>query len=191
MRNLKRQEEAVTENAEAAERVQNRIAELDAQIFKSMQDRRKASVAAGRAFNELRKILGHGKWLLHFNEVFTPTGLKLRTAQRWMKRARRTDADSKNDNVTHFKTATDPSARELKDAAEQDKTEINAASEPKTPRKGHRLYSLPLHMADELQEAMDALRKFAAWPEEERKIVRELHQLCLNYGVINNTRRHS
>jgi hypothetical protein len=191
LHNLRRQEKTVTESAEVGERVQNRIAELDAQIFKSIQDRREASIAAGRAFKELKKILGHGKWLHHFNEMFTPTGLKLRTAQRWMNRARREDTDSKNGRVTHFKTASDASSREVKDAAEQDKAEVNAASEPKMPRTGHRLYCLPLHMSDELQEAMDALRKFAAWPEEEKKIVQGLHQLCLDYGVINNTRRRS
>jgi hypothetical protein len=187
--NLKRQDEIPIENAETAERLQNQIAEFDAQIFRAIADRRKASVAAGRALNGLRKFLGHGQWLSHFNEVFAPTGLKLRTAQRWMKRAKRADTESKNDNVTHFRTAADPGARQVKDAGKQAKAEINAASKSKTAADGHGLYSLPLHMSDELQEATDALRKFAVWPEEEKKIVRRLHQLCRLWGVIKNPRR--
>lgn len=190
---MKQVEESTRHNAASttADRRDEHVAELDARIFRSIQDRRKASIEAGRAFIELRKVFDHGKWLHHFKEVFAPAGLTLRTAQRWMKRARKVDRDSKNDSVTHFKTATDPSAREVKDAAAQDKAEIDAALEPKTSREGHRVYSLQLHMPAELQEAMDALRKFAAWPEEEKKIVRRLHRLCIDYGVLNNARRRS
>ena len=157
------------EDAAAVERTEDRIAALDKQIFKSIADRRKASIEAGRAFNELRRILGHGKWLPHFNEVFAPTGLKLRSAQRWMKRARKAESDSRNVTVAHSESATDTSARAIKDAAERDEADVSAVSDLKKPRKGSRPYSLSLHLTDEEQEAMDALQKLAGWPQAEKR----------------------
>jgi hypothetical protein len=169
----------------------DRIAELDAQIFKSIADRRKASIEAGRAFNELRSILGHGKWLPHFQEVFGPTALKLRTAQRWMKRARKADADSKNDNVSHFKTATDPGAQEIKEAAEKSKAISRAASDLTKPSEGARLYSLPLHLTSAEHEAMDSLQTLADWPSAEKRILRLLRRLWIEYGVTKKLWRRS
>src|ERR1019366_3192975 len=83
----------------AAERIEERIAELDAAVFRSMALRREANIEVGRALNELKKILGHGKWQRHFTETFGRSGLNLRTAERYMKRA------SKNDNVSFLKRA--------------------------------------------------------------------------------------
>jgi len=78
----------------APEQIEDRVAELDATVIRSMARRREASIEAGRALNELKKLLGHGKWQRHFEETFAPTGITLRTAERWMKRARKADADS-------------------------------------------------------------------------------------------------
>src|SRR5712691_8587860 len=92
----------VTQRAEAAaaERTEDRVAALDAQVFRSMARRREASIEMGRAFNELKKILGHGEWQRHFEETFAPHRITLRTAERYMRLASEADAVSKNDNVS-------------------------------------------------------------------------------------------
>lgn len=190
LQNVKKQEEAVTHTSEA-ESIQNRVAKLDAQIFEALADRRKASIDVGLALIEQRKLLPHGKWLAHFNEVLAPNGLKLRTAQRWMKRARKAESDLRNVTVAHSESASDSGAQAIKTAAKQDEADVRAVADPKESRKGARPYSLPLHLTEEEQKAMDALQKSAAWFQAEKKVVRLLRNFCIEQGVMKNTRRKS
>jgi len=169
----------------------DQIAKLDAQIFESLAGRRKASIDAGLALIEQRKLLGHGKWLAHFKEVLAPNGLKLRTAQRWMKRARKAKSDLRNVSVAHSESGTDSGAQAIKNAATQDEASVRAAAGPKEPRKAARPYSLPLHLTEEEQEAMDALQKSAVWSQAEKKVVRLLRNFCIEQGVMKNARRNS
>jgi hypothetical protein len=172
--------------------IEDRIAKLDAQIFESLADRRKASIDAGLALIEQRRLLGqHGKWLAHFKEVLEPNGLKLRTAQRWMKRAKKTLLDLKNANVAHSESGTDAGAQAIKDAGRQDEASVRAASAPKGPRDGARPYSLPLHLTEEEQKALDALQKSAAWFQAEERVVRLLRKFCIEQGVMKNPRRNA
>lgn len=95
-----------------------RIAELDEQVFRSIKQRSEANIEIGRALNEEKKILGHGKWQHHFAETFAPLGLKLRTAERYMERAREADSRLKIDSMSIFKSASDEGAREMREATQ-------------------------------------------------------------------------
>jgi len=176
-----------TQSAEAAadERIEHRVAQLDATVFRSMARWREASIEMGRAFNELKKILGHGKWQRHFEETFAPHGITLRTAERYMKRANKPDATSKTVNVSIFKPATDQGAQEIREASQQAETEVGAASgHNKLKKEGH-LYKLPLHMTEDEKNAMDALRKSSHWPRAEKRIIALLKRLWVKYGIVN------
>ncbi len=88
----------------------DRVAELDAKVFRGMARGREANIEVGRALNGLKKILGHGKWQRHLAETFAPCGLTLRSAERYMRLASEADAVSKNDNLSTFEPATDRGA---------------------------------------------------------------------------------
>jgi len=185
-----------SEDAAAAERTENRIAELDAQVFRGLARRREVTIEVGRALNELKKLLGHGKWKHHFAETFAPSGFNQRTAQRYMKRARKVDADLENDTVSLLKKATDRGAQEIKDATNQAEEEANSLSShrnlQKEPLRLDGIYRLPLHMTGDEKDAMDALRELPDWPRAEKKIVSLLKRLWVEYGIVNkNVRRKS
>jgi hypothetical protein len=173
------------EDLAAASTLEDRIAQLDATVFRSMAQRRKESIQMGRAFNELKQLLGHGKWLRHFAGTFAPRGVILRTAERYMRRASKEDAVLKIDSVTIFKPATDRGAEEIKDAAEQAQAEGEAPSGHSKLKKEGRLYRLPLRMTDDEKDAMDALRKSPDWPHAEKRIISRLKELCVRYGIVN------
>lgn len=182
----------IDENTTAANgSLDEQIAKLDARIFASLTQRRNASIDAGLALIAQRKLLDHGKWLAHFKEVLEPNGLKLRTAQRWMKRAKKEESNAKNANVAHSESGTDSGAQAMKNAARHDEASVRAAFDPKEPREGGRPYSLPLHLTEEEQKAMDALQRSAAWFQAEKKVVRLLRNFCIEQGVMKNTRRKS
>src|SRR5713226_3753256 len=140
----------VTQRAEAAaaERIEHRVAELDAEVFRGMARGPEANIEVGRALKELKKILGHGKWQRHLAETFAPCGVTLRSAERYMKMASEADAVSKNDNLSTFKPATDRGAQEIREATQQAETEVGAASGHNKLKKG-RLHKLPLHMTED------------------------------------------
>jgi hypothetical protein len=142
----------------------------------------------GRAFNELKKILGHGKWLRHFTKTFAPCGITLRTSENYMRAAR--EADSELEKVSIFKPATDRGARRIRDATERARAEVGAPSGHKLKKEnirleGPALYRLPLHMSGDAMDACNALQKLPAWPRAEQKIIDLLKQLWIEYGVLN------
>jgi hypothetical protein len=169
------------------EQTENRIAELDASIIRSMARRREATIEIGRAFNELKRILGHGAWQRHFAETFAPGGLTLRTAERYMKRASKEDVASENDSVSIMKQATDRGAQQMREATLQEQAKVKAASGKKKPKKEPlQVYRLPLRMTGEETEAMDVMLKSLDWPHAEKQIVSLLKQLLIEHGILNN-----
>lgn len=161
-----------------AERTEDRIAELDKMVFMSLTRRNEACIEMGRAFNELKALLGHGKWLLHFRETFKPHGLNLRTAERYMCRARKADAAG-IDNVSNFTPATDRHAQEIKNAVEQSQADVAAAPGGNKVDGAHqRIYRLPIHITESLRNAIEALRRSEEWPRAEQKIIRLLEHLA-------------
>ncbi len=180
------------EAAAAAERREDRVAELDAKVFHWMARGREANIEVGRALNELKKILGHGKWQRHLAEAFAPHGLTLRSAERYMQWAREADAASKLDKLSTFKPATDRGAQEVRDANERAQAEVGAASGDelkKEPRRVEEIYNLPLRLTGDERDAMDALRKLPDWPRAEKTIIALLKQLCVEYGIVDKDAR--
>jgi hypothetical protein len=73
-----------------AEWKDTRIAKLDAVIVRGIAQRNDAKIEIGRALNEQKKILGHGKFERHVSDVLGSM-ISLRTAQRYMRRAQEED----------------------------------------------------------------------------------------------------
>ncbi len=195
MDNLTESDEAATQSAKdvvAAEQIEDRIAELDATAFRWLARRREANIEIGRAFNELKKILGHGQWQPHFDEKFAKW-IKLRTAERYMKRARKADADAKNDKLTIFKRASDEDAEEIRKATQQARAEMAAASVQKKENKDSRhIYKLPLRMTADEKQATQTLQTLPDWPRAEKEILALLRRLRIKYGVGRDQNgRHS
>jgi len=192
--NLAESDEAATQSAKdvaAAERLQARIAELDEKVFQGIARRREASIEMGRAFNELKRILGHGKWQQHFEETFEPCGLTLRTAERYMERARKADAVTKNDKLSIFKPAADQGAQEIRDATEEARAEVAASSGHTKLRKKNKryVYRFPLNVTDIEKDAMDTLLTLPDWPLLEKRILSLLRRIWMEYGILDERPR--
>ncbi len=169
----------------AAEQKEDRVAILDAKVFRGMARGRAANVEIGAALIELKKILGHGRWQRHFKEAFAPHGLTLRTAENYMRAAR--EADSKIEKVSIFKPATDRGARTIRAATERAQTEVAGSSGHKLKKEnisGERpaLYRLPLHMSGDEMDACDTLQKSPEWQRFEQRILALLKQIWTEYG---------
>jgi hypothetical protein len=172
--------------------ITKRIAELDAKVFRSIADRREASIEIGRALTEEKAILGHGKFQRHFAKKFA-SSFTLRTAERYMKRARKANSLLKIDSASIFKPASDQGAQEIREATDEAQAEVEAASNHAKSKKDSRhVYRLPLRMTADEIELAETLQQLPDWHRAERKIVRLLGELCLKYGVVStDDRRHS
>jgi hypothetical protein len=171
--------------------VETRIAQLDAQVFRSAARRREANLEIGRACIELKKILGHGKWQTHFADILAPSGITLRTVERYMRRAKEAAAQAKNDSGTIFKPAADEYAASVRSATKHSQAKLSAASAVSGARKRPaRLYRLTLRgLADHEHDAVDALRKLTEWPSVEKKLVSFLRKQFVKYGVLTGSVR--
>jgi Protein of unknown function (DUF3102) len=164
--------------------VLERIAELDAKVFRSIADRREASIEIGRALTEEKAILGHGKFQRHFAEKFA-SSFTLRTAERYMKRARKADSLLNIDSVSIFKSASDEGAREIRKATQQAQAEVEAMQAQDKAKSEVGLYRLMLRIPDHEIDVMDRLRESSDWPRAERQILRLLRRLWVEYDIID------
>lgn len=137
------------------------VAELDAEVFRwvglGRKQQRKANTNAGRVFNKLKRLLS-GKWLKHFREVFAPSGLSLRSAERWMDWAR--EADAGIDKLANFPTATDAEAVKTRAATEKAEEEVGdvARRAPKPERVFRFSISMPVSSDEEWSAAVQFWR---------------------------------
>lgn len=168
--------------AMTAEQKEDQIAELDAKAFHWLARGREANTEVGRAFNELKVILGHGKWQRHFAKTFAPRGITLRTAENYMRLAH--NADPKIEKLSTFKPASDPEATEIRKATEKAQAEVGDAVHQTSERK--QIYKLALHLSIDDQNAADRLWKSPHRPRAEKEIVRRLKQLCVEFGIVND-----
>lgn len=187
---------------EKEKRTRERIAELDERVFVSWAKRREACIDIGYALIELKETLPHGEWLDHFEEVFAPLGLKLRTAERYMRRAQRARAQTKIDHVSDFKSASDEGADEIRVTTKRSQAEVvEAAAEGEEPEAeevernekkseeqkektdSRHMYRLALRVTTAERDATDALVKSQSWPRAERRILRCVMKLVVRYGI--------
>jgi hypothetical protein len=164
-----------------------RVAALASQAFSFLRRGREANVEAGRIFNEIKRILGHGRWKAYFRKTFAPCGVIQRTAQNYMAMARKADADLKKENFSFSQAARDPHAQSMRRANEKAKSEVAiAAAQSPTPKREpvrrDGVYKLPLFLTVGQQNATDELRKSSNWPAAEKKIVSLLNVLCAECG---------
>jgi hypothetical protein len=171
------------------EKIKDRVAELEATIFRCWTRRCEAVLELGRAFRELKKLLGHGKWKKHFKEAFAPQGISLRTAERYMHEAKRADAETKSDKLALLNRATDSTAQQVHSATEQAKAKVDAELNQSKSEKDIRIYRLPLHITVEDGKAVDALRNSEEWSRAEKQIVRLLLRLCAKYAIADQSDR--
>jgi Protein of unknown function (DUF3102) len=175
-----------THRVGAAERKKDRVAELEAAAFRWLARSREANIEIGRAFNELKKILGHGEWQRHFKEKFAER-ITLRTAERYMEQARNADADSKTDRLTIFEAATDQDAEDIRETTEEALVEMATAAGRKKMKKSLRhIYKLPLRMTAEERQAAEALQTVPEWPRAEKAVLALLRRLSTKYGVARD-----
>jgi len=165
-----------------AEWIDAHIAKLDALIVRGITQRRDAKTEIGRALNEQKQILGHGKFEPHVSEVLGSM-ISLRTAQRFMKFAREEDAKSKNDNLTFLNSASDDGAKDIKTTTERARAEVNSRLGKQKLQKMGAIYKLPLPLCSADRKAVDELRESPAWPEAEQSIILELRRLCTEHGI--------
>ena len=169
------------------EQTENRLAELDASIIRSMARRHEATIEIGRALNEEKRMLGHGAWHRPFAATFASGGITFRTAERYMKRPSNENAASENDSVSIMKQATDEGAQQMREATLQEQAKVKAASgQKKSKKEPLRVYRLPLCMTSEETEAMNVMLRLPSWPHVEKQIVSLLKQLLIEHSILNN-----
>jgi len=64
-----------------------RIAALEASAFRCIARGRQANIELGHVFNQLKRVVGHGRWQRYFEQKFAPKGITLRTAENYMRLA--------------------------------------------------------------------------------------------------------
>jgi hypothetical protein len=169
------------EAAATAERKEELVAVLDARVFRGLARGREANIEAGCALNELKKVLGHGKWKRHFAETFAPGGLSLRTAERYMQLAK-AEANSKVDKLTTFKPARDPEAVKVRNATERAQMEAAGAAPPSPEPK--QVYKLALHLSMDERNAANKLWISPCRPRAEKKIIDLLKRLFIEFHIV-------
>ena len=144
-------------------RKKERLASLEAEAWACIKRGKQANIAIGRVFNQLKDMVGHGRWGNYYKEKFGFCGIAERTAQTYMEMA------SKSAEPADLGRKVGPRAQEVIDADE--------AAKKKQPLKPQ-VYKLALRLTIEQQNEMEALRKSKDWSTYEQRIVAELMVLA-------------
>jgi len=163
----------------AAEWINSHIAKLDVVIIKGIATRKDAKIQIGRALIEQKKILGHGKFKRHFSEVLGSM-IELRTAQRYMKLAKKHDAVAKSDKLSLLISGSDDGAKDVKTTTESAREGVNSRL---GKQKIIAVYKLPLRLCSAYRKAVDELRASPAWPEAHESVILVLRRFCTNQGI--------
>jgi hypothetical protein len=170
------------------------VADIDAQIFKCLamgrKQRQKANIEIGRWFDRLKIVLGSGKWIRHFEEVYVPSDLNLRSVQRWMRSAREIDAPGNKlsrDKLSYFPTAMDEEALKMRSAAQQAQEEVGGAA-PHEP-KGKQVFRCSLSVPVSSDVEWNAAVRF--WKSKHRsgvvtEMIKVFRQRQIECGFANS-----
>lgn len=172
----------------AAEWINSHIAKLDAVIVRGIATRKDAKIQIGRALIEQKKILGHGKFERHVSEVLGSM-IELRTAQRYMKLAKKHDAEAKSDNLSLLNSGSDDGAKDVKNTTESARDQVNSRLGKQPPKKIIAVYKLPLRLCSAVGKAVDELRASPAWPEAHESVILVLRRFCTNQGIEIGTNK--
>jgi hypothetical protein len=160
------------EEKSAAKR--KRVRELDKLANKWLARGYEANTQVGRAFNELKQLLGHGRWLRHFEQKFAHY-ITLRTAENYMRQAR--NEDSKIEKLSNFAPATDSEAvRKAKATAE-------AHAEVERADRRFPIFKPPLRLRS--TQELDAARQL--WKSHgtigEKRMIEVLRQMFVEFHI--------
>jgi hypothetical protein len=170
------------------------VADIDARIFKCLamgrKQRRKSNIEAGRWFFRLKTVLGSGKWIKHFDEVYAPSDIELRSVQRWMRLAREIDdQDNKlsHDKLSYYPMAMDAEAVKMRAASEQAEEEVGGAARRAPKRALVFRFSLSVPVSSDVE--WNAAARF--WKSKHRSgVVREMIKVFrkrqIEYGFVNS-----
>jgi hypothetical protein len=163
------------------DKLQAERAALEDCAFQLIARRRELRMELGKTFIRIKATLKHGGWESYFAETFTPCGISLRTAQRYMDlvHASEAAADSKDDKLSPFKPARDPQAVKVRDATEKAQEKVGDAARHMSKRE--QVYKLILHLSVDERDAADQLWKSPHRARAEEKIIDLLKQLCIEY----------
>jgi len=145
----------------------------------------KARLELGRTFIHIKATFKHGQWTrAYYAKTFGMFGVSFRTVQRWMQKARRADADAKNDGMSFLNPATDEGALKVNAATAKAEAELAGATRRKPTREN--LLRLPaIPMKDDERDACERLVK-GHWPRTENEIIALLKRLCVEFHIANS-----
>jgi len=113
------------EDTAATNWVDDQVAKLDAMIIRGIAQRADAKIQIGRALNEQKRLLGHGKFKSHVSDVLGSM-ISVRTAERYMKVARKEDTEAKSDKVSLLNSGSDDGATDIKTSAQKGKAAVDS-----------------------------------------------------------------
>ena len=106
------------------------LEKLERSAFQLIGQIKQMRLALGYVFLKIKHMVGHDYWEGYFQAKFAPHGIKLRTAQNWMRRARTGKVyvpQSKNVKVS-FLPATDKEAVERRKDVAKARADVNEAA---------------------------------------------------------------
>jgi hypothetical protein len=153
---------------------------LEAEAFAIIGNFRKMRLELGRIFIRLKNTRKHGDWERYYERTFGNSKVSFRSAERYMVRAKKADADSKIDSLTIFQPGMDAQAREIRNTTEKAQAEIGDAPKPEL------VYRLALHLSAEQRDATIRLWKSPRRRRAEKEIIGVLNQLLIKFGRFKN-----
>jgi hypothetical protein len=160
------------EEKSAAKRTKVRA--LDKKASQWLARGHEANTQVGRAFNELKQLLGHGKWLRHFEQKFAHC-ITLRTAEHYMRQAR--EEDSKIEKLSNFAPATDS------EAVTKSEVTAEAGREVEKAKRRHPIFKPPLRLRS--TQELDAARQL--WKSHgsigEKRMIAVLRQMFAEFHI--------
>jgi hypothetical protein len=151
-----------------------RIRELDKLANKWLARGHEANTQVGQAFNELKQILGHGRWLRHFKKRYEQH-ITLRTAENYMRQAR--DEDSKIEKLSNFAPAADS------EAVTKSEVTAEASMEVEDAKRRHPIFKPPLRLRS--TQELNAARQL--WKSHgtigEKRMIAVLRQMLVEFNI--------
>jgi hypothetical protein len=179
------------------------ITELEEEAIEWIGRGHDANIELGRRFIRLKELVGHGHFEKYYERKFgQPYRIAFRTAQVYMRLARKTD-ESKNADSAHFPPATDPQAVEIKEATENARLAVAEAEKERSSESTTNTKRPGTESPQESSSSMCTCRLLirmtrrqrysvsALWKSEHRALAESavtdyLLELCANYEITGS-----
>lgn len=155
---------------------------LEQEAYELIGCHRKVRIRLGQIFMRLKAQdkhqYGHGHWQTYYESRFGNSGLSLRTAERYMRLTRKTEADSKIVNMTILEPGSDKHAVTIENATNDAHIAVKQAVKPQHP------YRLALRLTPTIVEALDRYWRSSNRTGTERKILMVLISDLIKHGYL-------